>query len=544
MQNSIINKDYFRQKCVDEKKFWLKISNCCNNKCIFCLDGDKQGLPLFNDYDFLVESIDEAYGKGFTKLILSGGEATIHPEFINLISYAKKTGFNKIQVITNGRMFSYPDFARTAVNQGLTETTFSIHSNIPDKHDFFTGIRGSFKQAVNGIINVLKTKNCIVNIDVVVNKLNYNHINDIIELFSQMNIFEYDLLYPVPFGHAYKNSSKLFFTYEESKSNLASAFDYTYKDDYYIWTNRFPPNYLEDYEDLIQDPKKLFDEIAGRKNLFINYYSEKHLNCMPKHCEHCFIKDICKKFLFYTKTLDNGFNSISSLSIKQINGITEEILGKTNDRVHIFIEYSDDNFKFYQKKLNLFKNRRITFWNTTKELLDCLNKIPFLTDNLSVEVENLTEEIFEIILKTSDFNSMIYLNKHNCHFIHLHADKLKNENYRISFKIPLYSSLEECKIQYFHLQNTLKLITSFKITDCAYCIHKSSYFENQDNINMELIDRNLRVDMDKLVDDYILNDYYVKSSRCSDCIKDESCRGMHINFIRIFGFKILKPVKN
>jgi hypothetical protein len=41
---------------------------------------------------------------------------------------------------------------------------------------------------------------------------------------------------------------------------------------------------------------------------------------------------------------------------------------------------------------------------------------------------------------------------------------------------------------------------------------------------------------------YIENRYYSKSLRCKSCAHDRDCRGMHINYIRSFGFKGFEPV--
>lgn len=42
---------------------------------------------------------------------------------------------------------------------------------------------------------------------------------------------------------------------------------------------------------------------------------------------------------------------------------------------------------------------------------------------------------------------------------------------------------------------------------------------------------------------YIHNFYRKKSLRCSECKYDATCHGIHINFIRSYGFSLLKPIK-
>jgi len=70
-----------------------------------------------------------------------------------------------VAVATNGRIFSYPDFAKRAADSGLTDVVFSVHGNTPGLHDSLTGVAGSFAQAMSGMENVLAlfrgTKNTV-----------------------------------------------------------------------------------------------------------------------------------------------------------------------------------------------------------------------------------------------------------------------------------------------------------------------------------------------------------------------------------------------
>lgn len=41
---------------------------------------------------------------------------------------------------------------------------------------------------------------------------------------------------------------------------------------------------------------------------------------------------------------------------------------------------------------------------------------------------------------------------------------------------------------------------------------------------------------------YITDEYYTRSLRCQECLHSDKCRGMHINYVRNFGFKVMEPV--
>jgi len=45
------------------------------------------------------------------------------------------------------------------------------------------------------------------------------------------------------------------------------------------------------------------------------------------------------------------------------------------------------------------------------------------------------------------------------------------------------------------------------------------------------------VDPDKMAVDYITNNYYVYPVECGPCLLKKTCPGIHINYLRSFGFK-------
>src|SRR6202167_38435 len=63
----------------------------------------------------------------------------------------------------------------------------------------------------------------------------------------------------------------------------------------HIWMNRFPPQHLEGYEHLIQDPYKLNDEVRGRKEEFSRLFDRgEWLDCRePSRCRYCYLQRLC-----------------------------------------------------------------------------------------------------------------------------------------------------------------------------------------------------------------------------------------------------------
>ena len=234
--------------------------------------------------------------KGAERLILSGGEPTIHPDYVQFIKLGRMAGYQKIQTVTNGRLFAYREFLTKCIDAGLGEITFSIHGVNGRIHDALVGTKGAFDQEIIGLQNALDDGRVIINIDVCVNRGNVKTLPDLLEKFTNMGVYEYDLLHVIPFGRAYTEGKEtLFYDLEEMRPYLLKAFEYSKKPNMHIWLNRFPVPHLEGYENLIQDPYKLNDEIRGRKEeyeLLIDHGVP--LDCRAPHrCSHCYLEPVC-----------------------------------------------------------------------------------------------------------------------------------------------------------------------------------------------------------------------------------------------------------
>lgn len=288
-------------KAAVEKKHWVRLTHGCNNRCIFCLDADRQDgtfVPLGQVKKDLAAGLKEKA----RRVVLSGGEATIHPDFLSIVKLANKMGYSHIQVITNGRLFFYKEFLLRAVVNGLKETTFSLHSHSETLHERLTGVKGSFRQSMQGLRNAMGIPGLIVNIDIVMNKLNYTHLRETLQYFIRKGITEFDLLQVIPFGRAWQNRATLFYDVARALPKLKNAFSLSENQRLHIWTNRFPAMLLEGYEYLIQDPYKLHDEVNGRLKMFIGLFKNNQpLPCYGERCAFCFIKDFCKDALMLKK---------------------------------------------------------------------------------------------------------------------------------------------------------------------------------------------------------------------------------------------------
>ena len=283
------------EQAAQEERHWVRLTRACNNRCAFCLDelaGERSMVP---EQEVLAE-IARGRGRGATRLILSGGEPTIHPLFLRFVKAGRRAGYGHVQVVTNGRMLAYPRLLRRCIAAGLDEVTFSIHGPNAAMHDELVGAPGAFAQTTNALRMALASGRLVVSVDVCINRVNVWRLSEILERFWALGVTEFDLLQVIPFGRAFEDGRALLaYDLDRARPQLQRVLEIARRPGIHVWFNRFPPPHLEGHEHLIQDPHKLHDEVRGRREELRDLVTRgQPLRCrQPARCAHCYLRQLC-----------------------------------------------------------------------------------------------------------------------------------------------------------------------------------------------------------------------------------------------------------
>jgi radical SAM protein with 4Fe4S-binding SPASM domain len=152
---------------------WLVITSKCNNSCSFCYykkRSEEMSLETIKKY---VELLNKIKPK---KIILIGGEPTLHPNFVDIVELFYKNNFN-ISVVSNGFGFSNLDVVKNIIykvkNISLSiEGTKNVHNSIVKNNSAYDSIVKSIKN--------IQLFNKIPSTNTVLNKENINNIESII----------------------------------------------------------------------------------------------------------------------------------------------------------------------------------------------------------------------------------------------------------------------------------------------------------------------------------------------------------------------------
>ncbi|MFH1622661.1 MAG: radical SAM protein [Candidatus Omnitrophota bacterium] len=160
-----VDKDYKNSNAVVSvipNQISIRITNACNHRCAVCGQYGKDGymhkekgkeltktLPL-EKYKELVDQME----KHKPIYYLTGGEPFLYPDFVELVNYMKQRG-SIVSVVTNG--VKLREYAQEIVKNSWDMILVSFDG--PEQiHDTCRGLRGAYKTAVNGLMELKRQK--------------------------------------------------------------------------------------------------------------------------------------------------------------------------------------------------------------------------------------------------------------------------------------------------------------------------------------------------------------------------------------------------
>ncbi len=101
----------------------IDLTNRCDMRCPVCFaNANAMGYitePSVDQVRAMLQTLRDRKPVPCKAIQFSGGEPTIHPNFIEIVKMAKEMGFGQIQIATNGKNMSDLDFARQCKEAGL-----------------------------------------------------------------------------------------------------------------------------------------------------------------------------------------------------------------------------------------------------------------------------------------------------------------------------------------------------------------------------------------------------------------------------------------
>ncbi len=146
----------------------IDLTNRCNMCCPICFaNAGVAGYvyePSRRQVRELLRALREMDPYPATAVQFTGGEPTIHPEFLDIVSDAGRMGFSHIQVATNGLLLAEEGFARAAADAGVHVLYLQFDGVGEEPHRRIRAYPGIWEKKLAAIENCRKfgMKVCLV----------------------------------------------------------------------------------------------------------------------------------------------------------------------------------------------------------------------------------------------------------------------------------------------------------------------------------------------------------------------------------------------
>ena len=162
----------------------ISITNVCNLQCKHCYLNENN--YVFLNVNRIKELLRQGKELGVEIIDITGGEPTTHPNFVEIIDYAKKLEFQKINVSTNGIIINQDYKILDALIKGNVECHISLDAINNEKLNLIRGNNVFLK--LEESFEILKKNKVNFTIRYSLNKLNYKDVASMIEYGEKLGV--------------------------------------------------------------------------------------------------------------------------------------------------------------------------------------------------------------------------------------------------------------------------------------------------------------------------------------------------------------------
>ena len=129
----------------------IRLTPACNQRCPMCNSAGAVD-NLVSDMAWLARRLPALYARGVRSLTLTGGEPTLVPGLVGLLSDARRAGMERLALQTNALRFAEPRFAASFAAGARPDLILvSLHAHRPEVYDRIVGVAGTHTAAVAGL---------------------------------------------------------------------------------------------------------------------------------------------------------------------------------------------------------------------------------------------------------------------------------------------------------------------------------------------------------------------------------------------------------
>lgn len=279
------------------RKIYCTINSDCNNNCINCLlpenfKKNRRSLSL----ETLEELITGIEKRQHDIIEISGGEPTLHPQLIDILSFLRSHFWGKIVLLTNAEKLADYTLAKK-ISALVDDVVVTLYTSNKKIHDFITQTPNSLEDKISGLKNLSKL-GVKLHIKTLLMKQTFKVILDLIKFCkSNFRNFHFNINSLHITNKAWENREMISVKFSDTVFYIQQALDYTENEN--IVTSVFAPMCLFDpyywnhfpvgFGDIVRRSISITpDGRIGEAKMLLNEFIQK-----PSKCQECFLKDRC-----------------------------------------------------------------------------------------------------------------------------------------------------------------------------------------------------------------------------------------------------------
>jgi uncharacterized radical SAM superfamily Fe-S cluster-containing enzyme len=168
----------------------VDLTGRCNLSCNICFADSNTYLyePSFVEVYQMLKRLRDERPAPCTTIQFTGGEPTVHPDFLEIVKASKDLGFTHIQVASNGLKLADPDFSMKAREAGLQYIYLQMDGVSDDVYETIRG-RSLFETKLKVIESARKSGLRIIFVPTVIRGVNDHQLGDLIRLaFDNLDV--------------------------------------------------------------------------------------------------------------------------------------------------------------------------------------------------------------------------------------------------------------------------------------------------------------------------------------------------------------------
>jgi len=170
----------------------------CDHACTHC--GSRAAVPRDDELSpaEALEVVDQLAALGAREVVLIGGEAYLHPGFLEIIEALARAGI--LPTMTTGGRGITPQLATAMAAAGMARTSVSI-DGLEATHDRMRASKGSFAQAT-AALGYLREAGIQTSSNINLNRLNQGDLEPLYEHLREQGVASWQVQLTAPLGRA------------------------------------------------------------------------------------------------------------------------------------------------------------------------------------------------------------------------------------------------------------------------------------------------------------------------------------------------------